>query len=116
MACLLKCHFDNRIEKQIKKKDSEMVILRKRFDPNRTYEMLNNATPNKKLEQNEQEIQSLKSTIDAKNKELETTVSAYKEIVEGKDKQLNTLRQELTDKSELVKNLASQIESPSTPR
>ena len=68
---------------------------------------------NKKLEQNEQEIQSLKTTIDAKNKELETTVSAYKEIVEGKDKQLNTLRQELTDKSELVKNLASQIESPS---
>ena len=100
-------------EKQIKKKDSEMAILRKRFDPNRTYEMLNNATPNKKLEQNEQEINCLKNTIDANTKELDTTVSNYKEIIEGKDKQLNTLRRELTDKSELVKNLASQIDSPS---
>ena len=37
-------------EKQLKKKDSEMATLRKRFDPNRTVEILNNATPNKKIE------------------------------------------------------------------
>ena len=99
-------------EKQLKKKDAEMSTLRKRFDPNRTVEILNNATPNKKIEQNEHEICSLKDIIDAKDKELLVTVNNYKEIIESRDKELNTLREELTDKSELVKNLASQINSP----
>ena len=85
-------------EKQMKKKDAEMVTLRKRFDPNRTVEILNNATPNKKIEQNEHEISSLKETIDVKNKELKM------------------LREELESKSELVKKLASQITSPVTTR
>ena len=102
-------------EKQLKKKDAELATLRKRFDPNRTVEILNNATPNKKIEQNEHEINSLKDTIGAKSMELQSTVSTYKEIIESKDKELKTLRQELTDKSECIKNLASQINSP-TPR
>ena len=99
-------------EKQLKKKDAEMTTLRKRFDPNRTVEILNNATPNKKIEQNEHEINGLKDIIEAKSNELHSTVSSFKEILEEKDKQLNTLRQELTDKSELIKNLASKINSP----
>ena len=99
-------------EKQLKKKDAEMATLRKRFDPNRTVEILNNATPNKKIEQNEHEINGLKDIIEAKSNELHSTVSSFKEILEEKDKQLNTLRQELTDKSELIKNLASKINSP----
>ena len=101
-------------EKQLKKKDAELATLRKRFDPNRTVEILNNATPNKKIEQNEHEINSLKDTIGAKSMELQSTVSTYKEIIESKDKELKTLRQELTDKSECIKNLASQINSPTT--
>ena len=99
-------------EKQLKKKDSEMATLRKRFDPNRTVEILNNATPNKKIEQNEHEISTLKDVVEAKTKELQCTVSSYKELIEGKDIELKTLRQELIDKSELVKNLAAQINSP----
>ena len=99
-------------EKQLKKKDSEMATLRKRFDPNRTVEILNNATPNKKIEQNEQEMNVLKDVVEAKTKELQGTVSGYKELIEGKDIELNTLRKELVDKSELVKHLASQINSP----
>ena len=99
-------------EKQLKKKDSEMATLRKRFDPNRTVEILNNATPNKKIEQNEHEINSLKEMVENKTKELQCVASSYKDSIEAKDIELNTLRQELIDKSELVKNLASQINSP----
>merc|ERR1712203_427538 len=67
-------------EKQLKKKDAEMTTLRKRFDPNRTVEILNNATPNKKIEQNEHEINGLKDIIEAKSNELHSTVSSHKEI------------------------------------
>ena len=94
-------------EKQLKKKDSEMSTLRKRFDPKKTVEILNNATPNKKIEQNEHEICSLKDIIEAKDKE----VNNFKAIVDSRDEELKSLREELTNKSEVVKNLASQINS-----
>ena len=79
----------------MKKKDEELRTLKKRIDPNRTVEILKNATPNKKIEQNEQEIHRLK------------------EALENKDKEVHMLRKEVEEKSVLVKELASKITSPS---